>query len=69
MGAMLPLRPPSQLDDSLIQVIRNEQLAGLKRPVLPKREVQAPSHLHFTQAQLRSVPRKVLRDDREHESG
>ena len=62
-------RPSTQLDDSLVQVVRDVQLAGFERPVLGEGESQVSGHLHRSQPHALTVPRKVLHEDGKHGSG
>ena len=47
-------RPPAQLHDPLVQVVRDVQLSGLELSVLTKRQVQPSGHLDSLEAP--SVP-------------
>jgi hypothetical protein len=66
-GSVVLTGPPAQLDDPLVQVARDVQVAGLEGAVLPERQVQASGHLHLTEPHLLPVSGEVLHDDLKHE--
>ena len=62
-------RPPAQVDDLLKEVEGDVHLAGLERPLLAERQPESSRHLHLAQPHPFAVSRKVLHEDREHDSG
>ena len=65
----LAAMPSTELDEAFVHVVRDVQLASFESAIPGEGQTQASRHQHWTQPHPVAVPRKALKDDREHGSG